>query len=644
MQSISYCNDTLDTKPLQDLKNDLQKAAHIGVGLLILLAALFLLFNVLREWYSWRCLQQHVASTREAFVMSHGDEKHGDVLEDHSLMSLLQLSTHPLLAEGGLKMAMRMGIRSTEGKNRIRWWLAWISHPVVIVLLIMGLVGLLSVEVQLAAVDKIGKHYQGRFQNMADQSASGVQDRIDAALQGMSTDYANKSNAVLQLAQDDLNDHLFRWVNTTTSTMNNTLNEFMDGIATVINETFSNTPLFTPVQSFIDCIIGQKVKGIEDGLTWMQSNAHVSFPIVPDNILMVSPNATQEVMQPLTNSTLGSEGILADIIGSYEHTLEKERIMFIILLLLYLLLFLVGTLIAITRGSHSLLRRRSTGEGKYDDQVSPFDGFVTTAYNRSDSPGIAASHRSISKPLHPDVVSLYQQQASPSPPSATDPFVVAKSTSRGCSWESLLDTCDSSMQEQRQGLKSSTMTKQAWLQKLPSYRTSSADSAYDPAARGLQQDADADGGTSDQRILSFWLWKSKEDTHGPLQQDHDSLRRQSIPIVSSPTRSKNELPMYPASCESGHESGSFYSEHSRDSRGSKRQSFGHKQDVDSSRRALPLSYISERPESDQDSLELGTQRNSKPSPQISFGLQDQADEVPLHRHGREFTLTPGRAL
>lgn len=602
--------------------------------MLILLAVLFLFFNVVREWYSWRCLQQHVASTRAAFIVSDGDEKQNYILKDRSLMSLLQLSTHPLLAEWGLKMAMRVGIRSIDGKNRLRWWLAWISHPIAIVLLIMGLVGLLSVEVQLAAVDRIGHHYQDRFQNMADESASGVQVRIDAALQGMSTDYAKKSNVVLQLAQEDLNNHLFRWVNTTTSTMNNTLNEFMDGIATVINETFSNTPLFSPVQSFIDCIIGQKVKGIEDGLTWMQSNAHVTFPVVPNDILMVSSNATQEVMQPLTNSTLGSNGILADVIGSYERSLEKERVMFIILLLLYLLLFLVGTLIATTRSSQSLLHQSKHGDGMSGSQISPFDGFVSTADHRSASPGVAGSHRSISKPLHPDVVSLYQQQTAPLPLSTKSALVVANPTSRRCSWESLVDVCDFRMQQQDQILKRGSTTKQACLSKLPSYRTSSADSAYDPSVKGHDQDGSADGQTSDDKVHSFWLWKNKQQNHGKLEPDRSS-------IANLPSRSKKELPVYPASCDPGRDSGSFSFELSRDWR----ENTDHRQDVDASRRALPLSYISEKPESDKESLESNSQQHPKPSPRLSFGLpQDQASEIPLHRQGRDSYSTPGRAL
>lgn len=417
MHTISYCNDSLDTQPLADLRHDLKKVMNIGIGLLILVALLCLVFNLVREWYCWQTLKKHVASTREAFLLSKSGEKETNLLGERPLFSLLQLSTHPLLAEWGLKIANKAGIRSKKGLIRVQWWLAWISHPVGIILLIMGLVGLISVRLQIAAVNKLDHHYQGRFQNMFNDSTNGMHEKIDSILQGLSSDYANKSNLILQQSQDELNNHLFSWVNVTTSTMNDTLNEFMDGIATAINTTFSNTPLYQPVQSFIDCIIGQKVKGIEDGLTWMQSNAHVTFLVVPNNVLMVSPDTIQEMMQPLTNSTVGPNGILSDVTGSYIRSLEKEQVMFVILLLLYFLLVIIGTIIAMTQDGIQLqdpnkseIQVNEQNRAASMESLLIHKGIPHAFFDLNDTPAIVGSHYSISKPLHPDVASLYSRQ------------------------------------------------------------------------------------------------------------------------------------------------------------------------------------------------------------------------------------------
>ncbi|UZJ57166.1 hypothetical protein CBS101457_006486 [Exobasidium rhododendri] len=491
MQSISYCNASLDTQPLNDLANDLKKVEYIGVGLLIFVGLVFLTFNLLREWYSWRSLNTHVARTRQAFERSREQEKEQILITDRGLMSLLQLSTHPLLADWGLKAAERMGIRSRSGKTCLRWWLAWISHPVGIILLIMGSIGLLSVELQIFAVNRIGDYYQDRFEHMLDSSVVGLQERLDATMQDLSFDYANKSNTAILQAQDDLNDHLFQWVNTTTSTMNDTLIEFMDGIATAINDTFANTPLYSPVQSFVDCIIGQKVTGIERALSWMQVNARASFSTVPADLLMVSPNATQALIKPVQDSALGSHGILSNLIGTYTRALEKEKVMFFIMLLLYLLLFIVGTLIAALAG-----KDRPREQTVFQRDAAPFDGEDGRASSASStlhtsinnynlaSPGAAASHQSISKPLHPDVATTHNSQLHHVyHPSQTDTLnnlwiVVNQPMAGSSSWESLLDS--------RNNVNTvSVQRKRSWNpMSFPRRKSASVDSAYEPSLGG----------------------------------------------------------------------------------------------------------------------------------------------------------------
>jgi hypothetical protein len=435
LQTLSYCNDTLDTSTLNDLAHDLKKIGQIGIGLLVLLAVVFVVFSLYQAWFGWRSLQKHVTSTREAYLLSSDtEEAQRGMLDNRSLLSLLQLSTHPLLAEWGLKAAERAGIRSADGKTRVRWWLAWISHPVSITLLIMGVLGLLSTEIQIAAVKGVEHHYQGRFDNMLDNSVYGLEDKINSHLKNASYDFANKSNLIILQAQDDLNTDLFQWVNVTTSTMNNTLNEFMDGIATAINDTFANTPLYSSIGTFIDCIIGQKVAGIESALTWIQSNAHATFPTLPPDILMVSNDTLQTVIRPMQDTVSSSDGILSNVVGTYLRALEKEKIMFLLLLLLYCLLFLVGSFIAVMsseRMSHPSDARSTSEEKHLDDACLPVQD--TTSYYQSTLPATRASHRSISKPLHPDVVSLYHQRH---PSIASNAFPRPHSRT---SWESLLD-------------------------------------------------------------------------------------------------------------------------------------------------------------------------------------------------------------
>lgn len=60
-------------------------------------------------------------------------------------------------------------------------------------------------------------------------------ERISAVTLNASETFANSSNAAITASQDELNDHLFSWVNTTTSTMNTSVNALMTDLQNVLN-------------------------------------------------------------------------------------------------------------------------------------------------------------------------------------------------------------------------------------------------------------------------------------------------------------------------------------------------------------------------------------------------------------------------
>lgn len=216
---MSFCDKALDTKPIDDLGEALRHTTRVGLGLLALTALLLLILCALREWWSWRCLHKHVENTRDAYLLSLSGRgqstKQISMLDTPSLFALMQLSTHPLMAKVGLTIARRLGIKGSQSLAYLRWWLAWISHPIAVAVIAMGLVGLLTVEAQLRAVAVVKGQFQHRFDGMLDGTANGLQADIDAYFGDASREFANKSNTVIIDAQNGLNDGLFRWVNVT---------------------------------------------------------------------------------------------------------------------------------------------------------------------------------------------------------------------------------------------------------------------------------------------------------------------------------------------------------------------------------------------------------------------------------------------
>lgn len=254
--------------------------------------------------------------------------------------------------------------------------------------------------------------------------------RVTALTADTSRDFADRSNAIILKAQDDLNQHVFGWINTTTGTINATLNEFVDGIAAAVNDTFAGTPLFTPVQSFVSCILLQKVLKLEEALNWLHDNAHADFPLVAPTVLTLDANRSQELLQPVQETATGNQdgqgGLIDKLVKSYKDKLSQERNLFFIFLGLYGVVIIVGTLVAI------LYKRASQdeGEGRSRRGGSAEDEGYGDYKGDWPSNGIANPHHSITAPISPDRMVLHVRAPLPFEETGTAVPRAAKSSSR----------------------------------------------------------------------------------------------------------------------------------------------------------------------------------------------------------------------
>lgn len=237
--------------------------------------------------------------------------------------------------------------------------------------------------------------------------------KVNALTMTASRDFADRTNAVIFTAQDDLNAHMFGWMNSTIGTLNATLNEFADGIAMALNDSFANTPLYTPIQTFVSCILLQKVTKIEEALTWLHDHAHAEFPTVAPTILMLSTNMSQELIRPVQESIVGGEtassrdnGLVPTLITSYEGRLKTQRLLSLVLLGLYAVVCVIGTLVA---SLYPCASQQGRKKGFDDDGQTSMDRENEEKKSQSfvDN-GVQRSHDSISAPLSPERMVLYR--------------------------------------------------------------------------------------------------------------------------------------------------------------------------------------------------------------------------------------------
>ncbi|KAJ9477803.1 Plasma membrane fusion protein PRM1 [Pseudozyma hubeiensis] len=355
MQNVTFC-DRIDTSPLDELGDALRGVAKWGLVILLPVAVVIMLIGAGWERWKWQRELKAVEMTRSLWPAQHQDlgstrdsKENQDVLKTENLMSLLTISRHPLISHFSLIFCQRVGIRTRRAQDRFAWLLSFLTHPASLACIFTGILGLISVQLQLLLIHRLTHHYTSSIDTSLTHLSSSVIDLVNDHTRNASFAYSNSANTVILQVQSELNEHVFSWVNTTTSTMNATLNQFVDGITDTLTTTFGGTPFNAPLQTFVQCILGQKVAGIEKALTWIHDNAHVDFDMVPADVLMLKEDQQDAVLRPVRQAMLGDGqggggGVVGKVMEKYEKHLRQEMVMFGVLVGVYIVLLLIGLL------------------------------------------------------------------------------------------------------------------------------------------------------------------------------------------------------------------------------------------------------------------------------------------------------------
>ncbi|KAF8070095.1 plasma membrane fusion protein PRM1 [Lyophyllum atratum] len=337
---LTFCDD-MDLSVVDDVGHDLIKTAKIGTIILILLALLLVGLNCLLEWYKWRCLKAHLEYTRQAWtsdptmVHAKGPAAPSVTLTDHNLMILSANSSHPLFTRISNNMSKVLRLTPMQ-HTHLQWFFNYIFHPPALACLLIGLIGLISIQIQLASMGPLVAKYKERSANTASDFSNTIFTAINSSMYDQSAAYANDVNTRVDTIQTTINDGVFGWVNTTTVTLNSTIVGFYDDVQGAVGTVFNGTILETPAREFIRCLIGTKVDAIENALTFLHDNLVINIPRVNQTVLVMSPESVNEATRPIAAAAIGGDdgngnddgGLIMKLVNSYAESLKKERLMF----------------------------------------------------------------------------------------------------------------------------------------------------------------------------------------------------------------------------------------------------------------------------------------------------------------------------
>ncbi|CAD6889871.1 unnamed protein product [Tilletia caries] len=303
---------------------------------------------------------------------------------DRGTLDLVHLVHYPLSSSLSLRLASILRIRRAQTLDALRWYLGgWLGHAGMLALLAFAIFGAVSSEVHILALERLSNEYDHRLAGTLNDFEVGIRDQLQASFLGQSIAYANQVNNQINTYENNINKDVFGWVDVTTTTMNQTLNQFVDLVEEAISDIFNNTILYSPVQNFLDCILIRKVEGIETALTWIHDNAHVSLARVNQDALTLDDGGMNDLLNPISNlgrgvgnpgSSGASEPTVRRIVQGQLDSLRNQRNFFLIMLAVWAALALLGLAWMIGR----MRKGRGVGGGRLTRH--PVETTATTAY------------------------------------------------------------------------------------------------------------------------------------------------------------------------------------------------------------------------------------------------------------------------
>jgi hypothetical protein len=328
-KALTFCSDNND---INNFFNELVKIERIAktVFIVVLLIAAVLCCIAMAWWEikRWASLQE-----RARLIGKEATDP----------MDAVYMASRPYTSLVGRKFADRFS--SPRRKIIARWAVAYSTSLPALFILSLALAGLFSCLCQYILLKAIETKVPHLTQEIANFTG-----KVVAELNNASALWAVDSNKAILSVSNDINVDLLGWVNTSTTAVNNTLNQFVDETMHVLNQTFGGTPLYEPIKGVFDCLVELKIQGIQKGLTWVHDNAHINFPPLPNNTFTLGAIAKKTgnsgISDFLTNpSSEASDDISAavkrvtDIIAK---AIRQEAIISTMILVVWLFLCIIG--------------------------------------------------------------------------------------------------------------------------------------------------------------------------------------------------------------------------------------------------------------------------------------------------------------
>lgn len=358
-EKMSFCSDD---KGISDffhhLSSILSMAQKIFVGVLLAAAIIACIPMAWHEILRWKAMKE-----RSLLVQKNA----------HDPMDVVYIVSRPHTSKAGLKV----GSWTNPPRRQVlfRWVVAYATSTPALFVLCLGFAGLFSCACQLILLRAVQKEVPKLTAQVSEFS-----EKVVTSLNDTSEQWASSANGVINDVDDDINNKVLSWVNTTTTSVNDTLNIFVNETMEVLDGAFGGTPLHDPIKGVLDCLILLKIEAVQHGLTWVSEHAHVSFPHVPKDAFSLgaaasigSDNDTRAesfLANPGDETSDAISGAVLRVVHALEKAIRTEAIISTCIVAIWIIILLCAVLRALMLAWRC---DKVRGEGGVDGVYHPPD-------------------------------------------------------------------------------------------------------------------------------------------------------------------------------------------------------------------------------------------------------------------------------
>ncbi|KAG0261268.1 plasma membrane fusion protein prm1 [Mortierella polycephala] len=305
-QKVKICDKMLSLDAVDTLTDDLRKYVLYAALILLALAVAAALCNMATISYHHKRWKRSVVrimdllrtETQVSLVETrqpHTDINNADtqpneieVRDEKLLASRISFMTRQPVLYRILDTSSRQLFPENENRRNLYIWLMlYIFQPQAVVCLLIGILGLILIYSQVALIGYFRMRHHPVLATALQGLTDTALDYVNSTMYGASRTFATETNIAIASMETDLNASVFGAIVHAASELGSTLAVVQTSLIEGVRAVFGNGLFGKLILAVLQCLLFNKLSVIENGLSWIESNAYVSLPRVSEDVLVM---------------------------------------------------------------------------------------------------------------------------------------------------------------------------------------------------------------------------------------------------------------------------------------------------------------------------------------------------------------------